>query len=1240
MTLMKPQNSSQQRGFTLLVTVALMVLLTLIALGTLSLSSIALRTSERHRWQAQARANARCALMLAIGELQKHAGPDQRITAPASIMDGVAESESVENVGEPLVAGVWEAHTQNPSGAPTLPSYDKRAPFRRWLISGLDAAVPHEMDQLRSSPFRNDERGVCLVGKRTSRDPQERSLHHLWAGKIPLNSTGSGAYAVMDEGVKARIDLTAPGTMNASQRNRSAAGMPARHAFELANQSSSGTGQSLKDYFNVRAQAQRAVTVASAPLLRAGLPDLGAYFQDFTTDSAGVLADVSGGGLRKDLSLFGERKIIPADYASRRIYSNTDQPMSSVPDTSQFIGGSADPYWNLVHSRLNALKSFSGLAGNNVPNYLVPHPNRFEPGSDTIVNGVPTWNLMRRAAQADVPLSPVILRAELMFSLFAKEVRGHHPWQWEVPNAFGGGEAYEKWTHMLHLIYTPIITLWNPYNVRLLLSKSVIEIANPPVAFRFIRHKSAANATVGAVTDRLVPLDEMYVHDWQKFDKKFVMNLYGEVGSNGQAYESDVILQPGEVRVFSPAVNPDWIFADLFDWQSNLTGRSGYASSIPAAPGWRGPQYGYNIDWLAGNPGSVISPRNGSSYSIGVIGSQLTDLWDIECGIGLPLKKNGGGAVGSYAVSLLVDNAKLASSPQEAKYTPSTKNVISRLEFDFHSDANVLAKALTSTGAVGTRIPFKMSDYSPPELASNVRVAFSDPLKNWVVRPFMVLSAQAKTTTEIDFPSKPWVHNDAARPLSYQSLRDDHQSWNSHELALLPNRNGMATSAKVDAANRGFGFGGSTPLYGSNFLIHRELPLTPVQSVAQLAHFGLASSAYPGAVDHPVGNSWASPLVSSGAIQTGNVLDHTWLLNYRLWDSWYASTLSNQSAYWPGTKNLRTVINDFLSGNAALPNSRLRPYQGGKTVQEVTSLLTSSPTEPQVDAYRKAAAVQMLDGAFNVNSTSKAAWMALLGGLDRTTIASLVWNGNSASIDDSRLTTTGPFLTRRRMPFLSGSSSGAGGADRFHFWNGGCQLTNAELEALAAGIVREVKRRGPFLSLAEFVNRRIAAVSPLSLKGAIQAAIDDAPGIGNLNVNAQTPPRNLFNTLSKVIGGPEIQGIPYANPHAALGHNALGAGGALDQGAVMNQIGASISARSDTFRIRAYGDSKDTNGKVVARAWCEALVQRVPEYLLAKSQNGNDPWESPVTDSLHAVNQAFGRRFVTRSFRWLTADEI
>jgi hypothetical protein len=1221
----------QANGFALVVTLSLMILLTLIAVGLLSLSAISLRSSSQGLALAQARANAKLALMLAIGELQKHAGPDQRITAPASILDSDKETEEIDDVGEPNVTGVWDSNKQQAGMAPAIPNYDKPASFRRWLVSGLGEADAAQPTALADSPFRNATTGVRLVGKNTTKDNNEDSASHLWAGKIAVINTGHGAYAVMDEGTKARIDLTAPTTMPAAERSMSAAGAPARNAFDLVQKTQASQGPSLDPYFDVRQNLAKAITLDSAPLLNSGLPDLGPYFQDFTTDSAGVLADVSLGGLRKDLSLFGELATIPTDYQKRRVYSDTETPLAKIPNSTAYNGGAPDPHWNLIHDHLNVGKRLTGAAANALPTLTISSslPSGFRPGVGT----GDTFKIIRDA-QPRHPLAPVIVRCELMFSFFAKEIKGHGPWDVDVPIAFGGGPEGEKWNHMLHLIYTPMVTLWNPYNVTLRLRQPVVEIANPPAAFRFIRQNSSVASAIGEVTNRLVPLDEMYNQDeWNpaaKFDKKFVMQLFGQVSSTGIA-SGDVVLLPGEVKLFSPALDPSANFAAVFDYQNLKTDRSGFAAQVKAAPGWRGPQYGFNIDWLAGDPGYVVPPRNGSAHLIGVIGSQIDDVWDVECGLAIPKRKDKS-PIKRYTVSLLTSTG--SSGPT------SSSNVLSRLEFDYDGDLVALTKAITPGSTAAAKIPFMMSEYSNPELASNVRVAFNDPLKNWIVKPFMLLTAQAKTTTDSIFPGRAWIHGNATRPVSYISLKDDYQAWNSHELALIQYKNGMATDAKIDVNNRGYAFGGANSLHGSSFFIQRELALSPVQSVAQLSHFDLAASPFPGAVDQTVGSSFAHPLVKPEELQTGRAVDHAWLANFRLWDSWYASTYTNQRPVWPSTADLKSVIDGFAANTRPLPNPRFTPWTGGRSPGEISGLLAGSPSEPKNDAFLKSAATQLLNGSFNVNSTSKAAWMAVLAGLDRETITSLVFNGTAVTLAPDGLTTTGPYLTRRRMPAESSAAANVANPERYAFWNGGCELTRDELEALASGIVREVKRRGPFLSLSEFVNRRLDQESDFTLKGAIQAAIDDAPGIGDLNVNSQGSRKARFAELSKDISETEPPGFSYPYQKAAHGQTATGATGALDQLAVLNQIGATISARSDTFRIRAYGDATDANGKVQARAWCEAVVQRVPEYVVDRAQNGNDPWDSPASSTLQPVNRDFGRRFVIRSYRWISENDI
>jgi Tfp pilus assembly protein PilX len=61
-------------GLTLVLCISLLVLLTMIGMGMLSLSSVSLRQSNRGQGLALARSNARVALMMAIGALQKSTG--------------------------------------------------------------------------------------------------------------------------------------------------------------------------------------------------------------------------------------------------------------------------------------------------------------------------------------------------------------------------------------------------------------------------------------------------------------------------------------------------------------------------------------------------------------------------------------------------------------------------------------------------------------------------------------------------------------------------------------------------------------------------------------------------------------------------------------------------------------------------------------------------------------------------------------------------------------------------------------------------------------------------------------------------------------------------------------------------------------------------------------------------------------------------------------------------------------
>ncbi|MGA0900782.1 MAG: hypothetical protein ACO3SO_10290 [Luteolibacter sp.] len=90
-------------------------MLSVIAIGLLTLSTISIKSTTINSAQQRAQTNARMALKMAIAELQLMTGADTRITAPADIMD---ESN-------PPVLGVWrswEGTDHQANGLPIAPA--------------------------------------------------------------------------------------------------------------------------------------------------------------------------------------------------------------------------------------------------------------------------------------------------------------------------------------------------------------------------------------------------------------------------------------------------------------------------------------------------------------------------------------------------------------------------------------------------------------------------------------------------------------------------------------------------------------------------------------------------------------------------------------------------------------------------------------------------------------------------------------------------------------------------------------------------------------------------------------------------------------------------------------------------------------------------------------------------------------------------------------------------------------
>jgi hypothetical protein len=169
--------------------------------------------------------------------------------------------------------------------------------------------------------------------------------------------------------------------------------------------------------------------------------------------------------------------------------------------------------------------------------------------------------------------------------------------------------------------------------------------------------------------------------------------------------------------------------------------------------------------------------------------------------------------------------------------------------------------------------------------------------------------------------------------------------------------------------------------------------------------------------------------------------------------------------------------------------------------------------------------------------------------------------------------------------------------------------------------------------MSEFVNRRLDSSNTegTALKGALQAALDYDGVDGN---GPEVTINKNFRDASRILDD-EVKDIAFAFDDAAKGPAAYGSSAYVDQADVLRQFAEQLTPRGDTFVIRSYGDALDAKGKVVARAWCEAVVQRITDYVDVVDDN-----HTKTSDLISEANKQFGRNIQIVSFRWLNSSEI
>ena len=297
-------------------------------------------------------------------------------------------------------------------------------------------------------------------------------------------------------------------------------------------------------------------------------------------------------------------------------------------------------------------------------------------------------------------------------------------------------------------------------------------------------------------------------------------------------------------------------------------------------------------------------------------------------------------------------------------------------------------------------------------------------------------------------------------------------------------------------------------------------------------------------------------------------------------------------------RNVAAVLTDFFEKSAndeksRLLNTRVIPAADWSVARE--RLLSGSRL--QEDALVRLAAFVFLDGTFNINSTRKEAWKAVLSSARGAARS----GGNGATIQKDDLTPVGSC-----GHLAAGMAAPMAQASELEQWSGFRALKDNQIDALATAMVQEVKTRGPFLSMADFLNRRLTGSGDQQSMGAVQSAIETA----GLNDPLKSGSRALRPADFGTLPGAAVAGAVVALSSTGAGSlssasvvtGAAGTAtvklvaGASDLGAAVVTATSNAKSGSATVEFGATDASVDLIGKRVYVTTEFAAGKRVTIY--------------------------------------------
>ncbi len=1107
-------------GFSLVATLLGIALLAGVVLAMVTLATIELRKTARNSHQEIARANARLALTLAIGQLQLAMGPDTRVSASSSL---------VMSEGHTHWTGVW--NTQAPDGKPWVTrdsetggltdrrvsqDYDRAAEVMQWLVSG---------DPL------TEEAPVILVGPGSVAHPETQGVEVPALNITTGNQRGKLAWWTGDLGQRA--NLTSAGREDQS---------PAPELIGNAPPLPPGSRDRLISEATLALQTGNPLWAKS-------------HFHDYTVHSEGLLIDVRTGGLRKDLGIYLRSSGVVDSAGDSAGLSDGDRltgPTNEQDSTAASLAWDSNPFRKSA-PRFGVLRHWAGLAA---------------AGESTIS----PETIKRTSGLSEAPsnLQPAKLDGAKSSSLqpILVEASEFHAFSWYKK----AGDATHR--HHLRKHLYPRITLWNPYAVPLTTRPMMVLLqTNGRLDFWIDGYFPGAKGKPNLpVHSPWVAFEGGRSRDFVPADHSIFTSAGFKDPHMGSHYYQLAATRfgPGECLVFTPERAADYqngIKQDggEFDLSANLL----TATQAPR------PERCLTISNAPGQPGFDFVPTGISMksaapffalFGMGGLQNPADDLRVIL--------KDMGDATG-------VDVETFDRFPQIALISGSLQYGAGRESVASWAGPLQIAIEETTDGPPRltpdgkTRQGLRLRSGNSPTAAREAVFANWNPRAAYSIRSPRERFRPAEGHAGLKDAASGFGIYERFLPTANASWSENFPVEKGGSYHAAPLGHGKQTTPNIlfDVPRKGTGVLSMGHLQHAktsdlvwhpsraigNSLADPRTGLT-VTVPEKLKHGGFTDSH----IGQSGGCSWASAArdILLALPDAGEELlyDLTYEANHTLWDRYFISSID--------AARVTEFAKDPLKH--PLTNSRLELSGSGGTEETLAAL----------NDFHQAASRLTVSGAFNVNSVSVDAWAAVLAGNRRIIPAGAVTS----------------------FPRISGNAESA-------------DLSDEQVRRLATAIVAEVKLRGPFLGMSDFVNRRLAD-DATGRCGALEAAIQAA------GLNAELTEKFPLLDNDPPARPPEIPEPLEIDSALKPSSTAWGTEKFITQGDILQVLGDSLVARSDTFVIRAYGESADGS-----RAWCEAVIQRVPEPVTPV----------PIDQDGHVD---FGRLFKQIRFRWLSPAEI